>query len=82
MNLSITIMEMLNQRDVFNLVCIGIVFCLMIFVISRLDRFEKAAENNVRGSSQPAYAAAQNAGDQSEVTAAISAAVSEYRKNK
>ena len=82
MNLSTTLMEMLQQGSIINLVSMGVIFCLIIFILSKLDRFEKAADNNARGNNQPALAAVNNTGDHSEVTAAISAAVYEYRKNK
>ena len=80
MDLTMTIKEMFQQGDIVNLLFTGIIFCLIVFILTKLDRFDKAADNNTRNS-QPALTAA-HAGDQSEVTAAISAAVNEYRKNK
>ena len=82
MTLSMTLMEMLQQGSVVNLLFMGVIFCLIVFVLSKLDRFDKATDNNTRTNTQPALAVAHNTGDSSEVTAVISAAVNEYRKTK
>jgi len=82
MNLAMTIKEMFQQGDIINMLCVGVIFCFIIFILSKLDRFDKATDNNARGSGQPVLTTAHNAGDNSEITAAISAAVNEYRKNK
>jgi Na+-transporting methylmalonyl-CoA/oxaloacetate decarboxylase gamma subunit len=81
MDLSMTLHSMLQQGDIINLICMGVIFSLIVFILTKLDRFDKVADN-ARPNSQPALAAVHNAGDQSEITAAISAAVNEYRKNK
>ncbi|MCL2243585.1 MAG: hypothetical protein FWC03_03855 [Treponema sp.] len=81
MDLSMTFKAMFQQGEIINIITMGVIFILILFILSKLDRFDKVSDNNTRTNNQPALAAVRT-GDTPEITAAISAAVNEYRKNK
>ena len=66
-----TIMEMIEQGMIFQLVIVGILFILMGVMINAVGNAKSASIKNVT---------VGNA-DSGAVTAAITAAVNEYRKN-
>ena len=78
-----TIFEMLGQSGVLTLLGMGIVFSFLVIMIIAITLTGKAIhalgwDKNV----QPAAgAAARKPGNDAAVTAAIGAAVNEYRKN-
>jgi len=72
-----TLMQMVEQGMYLHLAGMGILFILMIIMISNIGRAGKiAAEKDV----QHDNSANQKSGNMSAITAAISAAVNEYRK--
>jgi len=78
-----TILEMLEQSGILTLLGMGVVFgflIILVIVISLAGNFikEKAALTGQTNGAKPAFNAA--ASDSGQVTAAISAAVNEYRK--
>ena len=81
-----TILEMLGQSGVLTLLGMGIVFSfliILIIVISQLGRLMSAKDLD---NGPPVYAAqtrvsAATSGTNAEITAAISAAVNEYKKS-
>ncbi|MCL2809665.1 MAG: OadG family protein [Treponema sp.] len=75
--MSLTLMEMINQGSVLHLIGMGIIFALMIILISALGKgiVKKFANEN-----EAISPAAAKTGD--GVIAAITAAVTEYRKTK
>jgi len=80
MTITITIQEMLNQSDIFNLVIMGVIFVLMIVMLIRLGKGVEAKFANEKPA-PPRVVSATAASSQNEaVTAAITAAVNEYRK--
>jgi len=78
-----TILKMLEQSGILTLLGMGVVFgflIIMVIVISVAGKFikEKAALPGQSNGTKPGFSAA--ASDGGQVTAAISAAVNEYRK--
>ncbi|MDR0322553.1 MAG: sodium pump decarboxylase subunit gamma [Treponema sp.] len=73
-----TINEMLIQGNVLNLFIMGIIFVIMIILISIIGN--GIAARSAGDKEQPAAPSIQRAGNDA-VTAAISAAVNEHRKN-
>jgi len=79
--MSLTLMEMINQGSVLHLIGMGIIFSLMIILISALGKsitakFAGEKDNAV----STAVKAPSGAGD--GIIAAITAAVNEYRKTE
>jgi len=72
-----TLIEMLNQGNVFNLVSMGVIFLLMIIMISALGR-GVMGKATAEKEEQPAAAAGRTQND--VITAVITAAINEYRK--
>jgi len=72
-------MEMLEQGNIFSLVVMGIIFTLMILMILKIGK-EVMVKPSVSKESQPVVSAAGKTGD--NITAAIVAAINEYRKNE
>jgi len=78
-----TIFDMLGQSGVLTLLGMGVVFGFLIIMVIAITGTGKVIGNFVREKNvQPAVSTVQKAGDTSAITAAISAAVNEYRKNK
>ena len=73
-----TLMQMLEQGNVFNLCCMAVIFILMIILILRIG---KGVEAKFAGEKDAPHAAAA-AKTQDGTIAAITAAVKQYRKNK
>ena len=76
--LSLTLKQMLDQGNVFHLIGMGIIFIVMIFLISKIG---KGVAAKFAGENQVITSAAISTGNNA-VTAAIVAAVNEFRKNK
>jgi len=76
-----TIFDMLGQSGVLTVLGMGIVFSFLIIMIITITIVGKIIGKFVREDVQPASSAAQRTGN-AGVTAAIGAAVNEYRKNK
>ncbi|MCL2180206.1 MAG: hypothetical protein FWB83_03675 [Treponema sp.] len=76
-----TLMDMLQQGDVTSLACMGGLFCLIAFMLYNIGR-GIALRSLGEKEAQPVVSAAgvSRAGNDA-VTAAISAAVNEYKKN-
>jgi len=79
-----TIVEMLGQSGILTILGMGVVFgflIIMVIVISTAGKLikEKAAFSGQSNGTKPGFSAAVS--DSGQVTAAISAAVSEYRKS-
>ena len=78
-----TLLEMVNQGEVFQLICLGLLLFLMGFLINKIGKdvikLSEAREKNI----QPSGSVVQRATSDGAVTAAICAAVNQYRiKNK
>jgi len=71
-------MEMLNQGSVLHLAGMGIVFLLMILLILRLGKGVSAKQALEKEEPHVSFAPAKT---NDAVTAAITAAINEYRKN-
>ena len=83
-----TIFDMLEQSTVLTLLGMGVVFSflvLMVITISFIGKvinlFVRKAQSGMSSACCTTNAGVQNAGNETSVTAAISAAVNEYRKN-
>jgi len=76
-----TIFDMLGQSGVLTVLGMGIVFSFLIIMIITITIVGKIIGKFVRQDVQPASSAVQRTGN-AGVTAAIGAAVNEYRKNK
>jgi len=72
-----TIMEMIQQGMVSHLIIVGILFVLMGVMISKIDVAKTTTAKEVPADT----AAVQKTSNMPAVTAAITAAVNEYRKN-
>ena len=83
-----TILEMLAQSGVLTLLGMGIVFGFLIILVVVISQFGRFSEKNPdkmtvqTGLSAKAAVPVPVAGNNAQVTAAISAAVNEYRKSK
>jgi len=78
-----TIFDMLEQSGVLTLLGMGIVFSfllILVIFVTLVGKVIKALGLNVNAA--PAVSTAQKTGNDAAVTAAISAAVNQYRKNK
>lgn len=80
-----TIMEMLGQSGVLTLLGMGVVFgflVIMVITISLAGKILHALglDKNTAAGVQAAPVAGQNTANNAQVTAAISAAVNEYRR--
>jgi oxaloacetate decarboxylase gamma subunit len=74
---------MLEQSGILTLLGMGVVFSfllIMVIFITTVGKIINASNSN--NNSEPAVSTVQKTGDDAAVTAAISAAVNEYRKNK
>jgi len=72
-----TLLEMVEQGQVWQLVWMGVLFILMIIMISFIGKPGKTgAEKEIQSDTS----ANQKSGNSLAVTAAITAAVNEYRK--
>jgi oxaloacetate decarboxylase gamma subunit len=77
-----TIFEMLEQSGVLTLLGMGVVFSFLIIMIFAISAMGKIVNKFVRVNEvQPAVSTVQRAETDAGITAAISAAVNEYRKN-
>ena len=79
-----TIMEMLGQSGVLAVLGMSVVFGFLIIMIISVTLMGKIMQAGGKGAEIPAAAgsaAPAKAGDNANVTAAISAAVNEYRKS-
>jgi len=79
-----TIVEMLGQSGILALLGMGVVFgflIILVIVINLAGKFikEKISSPGQSNGVKPAY---NSASDNGQITAAISAAVNEYRKSK
>ena len=78
-----TIFEMLEQSGILTMLGMGVVFSFLIIMIFAISLMGKIIGRFVRTRDvQPVVSAVQRMGNDAAVTAAISAAVNEYRKNK
>ena len=59
-----------------------VIFGLMVYLFSKIGNDVVAVDNVSGKNNQAALSQVQKTGDSSEITAVISAAVNEYRKNK
>ena len=80
-----TIIEMLEQSGVLTLLGMGVVFgflVIMVITITLAGKLIRALglDKNTAAVAQTGSAASASAGNNAQVTAAISAAVNEYRK--
>jgi len=75
-----TIIEMINQGSIIDLAGMIIMFILMIFMISAIGRGVMLRDSGDK--KKQVVSSPGRAGNSGEITAAITAAVSEYRKNK
>ena len=81
-----TIVEMLGQSGVLTLLGMGIVFSFLVIMIIAITMTGKVIhalgwDKNVQPAAGSASSPAKNQGNDAAVTAAIGAAVNEYRKN-
>jgi|TergutMp193P3_1026864.scaffolds.fasta_scaffold03447_4 oxaloacetate decarboxylase gamma subunit len=77
-----TIFDMLEQSGVLTLLGMGVVFGFLIILIFAISATGKIINRSVNEREvQPAVSSVQKTGTDQGVTAAISAAVNEYRKN-
>jgi len=81
MTITTTIQDMFIQSDFIDLIIMGVVFILMVVMLVRLGRGVEAKFANERPAPPPVASAAAASSQNDAVTAAISAAVNEYRKN-
>ena len=70
-----TLFDMIQQGDVFHLIGMGVLFVLMVLMINAIGSGKSPAKT------VPQAQPVQKSGNAGEVTAAITAAVNEYRKN-
>jgi len=75
-----TLMEMFISRDVFQLITMLVIFLLMIYLLTKLGKGVEARYAAEKDKQVPAAAAAARTGNNDAVTAAITAAVNEYKK--
>ena len=80
-----TIMEMLGQSGSLTVLGIGIVFSFLVIMVLCVTAMGKivhalGADKDVRGGTGSAASASSGQSNKAAVTAAISAAVNEYRK--
>ena len=82
---TITLMEMINKGDFLSLLLMGVIFAgiiaMALFFYGALKKAHGEAEKKNDRSVGSVVFSSQQSGN-SAVTAAISAAVNEYRKNK
>ena len=78
--MTITIMEMLNQGNFLQLAVIGVIIVFWIIMIGRLAKGVEAKFAAAEKKEPTMLASAGRSAD-GTVTAAITAAVTEYRKN-
>ena len=71
-----TIMEMVEQGSIWHLAGMVFLFILWAIMINKIGKTEKPAEKDI----QHDNSAAQRSGTSPAITAAITAAVNEYRK--
>jgi oxaloacetate decarboxylase gamma subunit len=77
-----TIFDMLEQSGALTLLGMGVVFSFLIIMIFAISGMGKIINRSVREKEgMPAVSTAQKTGIDAGVTAAISAAVNQYRKN-
>ena len=74
-----TLMEMFASGDVFQLTMMGIIFIAMVLLLFMLGK-GIAARSAEKDKQIPSAHAVVNTGNRDAVTAAIAAAVNEYRK--
>ncbi|MDR1839565.1 MAG: OadG family protein [Treponema sp.] len=78
-----TIFDMLEQSGILTLLGMGVVFSFLLIMVIFITTVGKIINaSNLNNNAAPAVSAVQKTGDDAAVTAAISAAVNEYRKNK
>lgn len=85
-----TIVEMLGQSGVLSLLGMGIVFGFLIIMVVTITLMGKIVgalspdkgATAPAGTTAPAAGAKASAGNNAQITAAIAAAVNEYRKSK
>jgi len=80
--MTVTLIEMLQQGDILRLLGMVVIFGLMVYLFSKIGNDVVAVDNVSGKNNQAALSQVQKTGDSSEITAVISAAVNEYRKNK
>jgi len=71
-----TLIEMVREQDFLGLIIMGILFVIMGIMINKIDIIKPAGQKDTHSEGTAAKTT-----DMSSVTAAISAAVNEYRKN-
>jgi len=77
-----TIVEMLGQSGILALLGMGVVFGFLIILVIVINLAGKLIKEKIVSSGQPGVKPAFNsASDGGQITAAISAAVNEYRKS-
>jgi len=79
MTITTTIQDMFFQSDFINLIIMGVVFILMVVMLVRIGRGVEARSANEKSAPSPVASSAASSQNEA-VTAAISAAVNEYRK--
>jgi len=78
-----TIFDMLGQSGILTLLGMGVVFSFLIIMVIAITGTGKIINKFIsEGNIQPAVSTVQIPGEMGAVTAAIIAAVNEYRKNK
>jgi len=78
-----TIFDMLEQSGVLTLLGMGIVFSFLLIMVVCISLAGKVINAlGLNNNAAPAVSTVQKTGNDAAVTAAISAAVNEYRKNK
>ena len=77
-----TIMEMAAQGDFMQLIMMGIIFIVMIMLLSLLGKgiAARSAADKDKQASASAAPVATRTGNNDAVTAAITAAINEYKK--
>jgi len=80
MTITTTIQDMFIQSDFIDLIIMGVVFILMIVMLVRIGSGVEARSANEKPAPPPVASAAAASSQNDAVTAAISAAVNEYRK--
>jgi oxaloacetate decarboxylase gamma subunit len=76
-----TIFDMLGQSGALTLLGMGVVFSFLIIMVFAITGMGKIINRAVREKESPAVSTVQSTGTDAGVTAAISAAVNQYRKN-
>ena len=74
--MTVTLIQMFQQGMIFHLIAMLLLFVLMVIMINRIGSGKAAVKD-----AQPETLQVQKTGNMSAITAAITAAVAQYKKN-